>query len=107
VLHISLHHHNYHYYYSISTTRSSSITFTQNMKKATSISQVTPTGATHSFSQEEKEAFCDHINEVLKNDPHLAKILPISSEGNALFEACKDGKLLWYVFKFFSQWKSR
>jgi plastin-1 len=64
------------------------------MKKATSISQVTPTGATHSFSQEEKEAFCDHINEVLKNDPHLTKLLPVSSEGNALFDACKDGRLL-------------
>jgi hypothetical protein len=68
------------------------------MKKATSITQVSATGATHSFSQEEKEAFCDHINEVLKNDPHLAKILPVSSEGNALFDACKDGKLLWYFF---------
>jgi len=50
--------------------------------------------ATHSFSEEEKEAFADHINSILKDDPHLAGKLPINSSDNSLFTACSDGILL-------------
>lgn len=49
----------------------------------------------HSFSQEEKEAFCDHINDSLGKESELSALLPVNSEDNSLFEKCKDGKLLW------------
>ena len=51
-------------------------------------------GTTHSFSEEEKLAFCDWINYQLEDDADL-KNLPISEEGNALFEALYDGIILW------------
>ena len=53
------------------------------------------TGTTHSFSEEEKLAFCDWINYQLEEDADLKNHLPISEEGNALFEALYDGIILW------------
>lgn len=52
-------------------------------------------GTTHSFSEEEKLAFCDWINYQLEEDPDLQKHLPIAEDGNALFEAVHDGLILW------------
>ena len=52
-------------------------------------------GTTHSFSEEEKLAFCDWINYQLEEDPDLQKHLPIPEDGNALFEAVHDGLILW------------
>ena len=54
-----------------------------------------PLGTTHSFAEEEKLAFVDWINFQLENDADLAKVLPISEEGSGLFEAVKDGLVLW------------
>jgi plastin-1 len=65
------------------------------MKKTASVQQVSTGGASvHSFSQEEKEAFCDHINDSLGKESELSALLPVNSEDNSLFEKCKDGKLL-------------
>ena len=52
-------------------------------------------GTTHSFSEEEKLAFCDWINYQLEDDPDLQTQLPIPEEGYALFEALYDGIVLW------------
>lgn len=54
-----------------------------------------PLGTTHSFAEEEKLAFVDWINFQLENDADLAKVLPISEEGSGLFDAVKDGLVLW------------
>lgn len=48
----------------------------------------------HSFSKEETEAYVEHINESLGNDPKLKSLLPIKDTLNGLFPACADGKLL-------------
>ena len=53
------------------------------------------TGTTHSFSEEEKLAFCDWINYQLEDDGDLKDHLPILEEGNALFEALYNGVILW------------
>ena len=58
-------------------------------------SPVSLAGTTHSFSEEEKLAFCDWINYQLEEDADLQKHLPISEEGNGLFEAVHDGLILW------------
>jgi plastin-1 len=50
--------------------------------------------ATHSFSDEEKEAFVDHINSILKDDAHVKDKLPINDKDDSLFQACSDGVLL-------------
>jgi hypothetical protein len=66
------------------------------MKKTASVQQVSTGGASvHSFSHEEKEAFCEHINDSLGKDSQLAALLPVNSQDNSLFEQCKDGKILW------------
>jgi len=51
----------------------------------------------HSFSEEEKNAFVEHINNRLGHDAHLKNKLPIKAEGMDLFEKCTDGLVLWYV----------
>lgn len=48
----------------------------------------------HSFSDAEKVNFVDYINQSLKDDPHLQKVLPIPTETDAVFQAVKDGVLL-------------
>jgi CTP synthase (UTP-ammonia lyase) len=62
-----------------------------NSKKV--FQNVTSTG-THSFSEEETDAFVDHINSVLGSDEHCKHVLPLT-QGTDLFEAVKDGILLW------------
>ena len=62
-------------------------TFTMNTVK-------TETGATHSYSEEEKAAFAEHINRVLAGDARLADRLPLDPTTDALFRAVGDGLLL-------------
>lgn len=51
-------------------------------------------GSSHSYSDEEKQAFAEFINNSLSDDVDLKSLLPISTDGEALFTACKDGILL-------------
>eukprot|EP01113_Clastostelium_recurvatum_P015423 TRINITY_DN185_c0_g1_i3.p1 TRINITY_DN185_c0_g1~~TRINITY_DN185_c0_g1_i3.p1 ORF type:complete len:620 (+),score=192.08 TRINITY_DN185_c0_g1_i3:184-2043(+) len=48
----------------------------------------------HSYSEEEKIAFVDWVNDCLGQDPDLAGRMPIKAEGEGLFQACTDGILL-------------
>jgi hypothetical protein len=59
----------------------------------------TDSGGTHSFAEEEKHSFVEHINNALKNDPHLKGKLPINPEGMELFSKCSDGLVLWSVYQ--------
>jgi plastin-1 len=54
----------------------------------------TSTGASHSFSDEEKESFVEHINAVLGGDPALKGYLPINPNDNSLFSVCSDSVVL-------------
>ena len=49
---------------------------------------------THSFSEEEKVAFADYINQALKSDADVKHLLPISTADMSLFTSVKDGLLL-------------
>jgi plastin-1 len=51
-------------------------------------------GAKHTYSEEEKIAFADHINRTLKNDSRLADRLPMNVVSDDLFKAVGDGILL-------------
>ncbi|KDO19870.1 hypothetical protein SPRG_14900 [Saprolegnia parasitica CBS 223.65] len=51
------------------------------------------TGGVHSYSDEEKTAFAEHINNCLSGDAHLA-YLPIDPSGHDLFASVMDGILL-------------
>eukprot|EP01032_Pedospumella_encystans_P019987 gene19987-22718_t len=51
-------------------------------------------GASHSFSEEEKEAFSEHINHCLSEDPHLRSLLPLDSSTMDLFEKSNDGLIM-------------
>jgi plastin-1 len=51
-------------------------------------------GASHTFSEEEKQAFSEHINFCLSPDPLLARHLPLNPDSMDLFEKCNDGLLL-------------
>jgi plastin-1 len=57
----------------------------------------TETGATHSFAEEEKQSFVEHINNALRGDVHLNNKLPIDPNGMELFSKCADGLILWCV----------
>jgi len=54
----------------------------------------TETGATHSFAEEEKQSFVEHINNALRGDVHLNNKLPIDPNGMELFSKCADGLIL-------------
>lgn len=56
--------------------------------------------ASHSFSDEEKEGFCEYINGSLSADPDLKGVLPINATSMDLFNACKDGILLCKLINF-------
>ena len=53
-------------------------------------------GATHTFSQEEKIAFSEHINQILGGDPICGRHLPLptTEESMALFKRANDGLIL-------------
>jgi len=62
------------------------------VKKAAKLLTVeSESGGTHSFSEEEKCAFSEHVNNCLGGDPHLADRLPIDPDSMDLFPACADG----------------
>jgi dimeric dUTPase (all-alpha-NTP-PPase superfamily) len=63
------------------------------MAKVISVGGATDS-TTHSFSDEEKVAFADYINNALKKDVDLKDKLPIKTDDMSLFAACKDGLLL-------------
>jgi len=48
----------------------------------------------HSFTEDEKLAFVDWINDCLGKDNELKHLTPISQEGNGLFTAVNDGLLM-------------
>jgi len=49
---------------------------------------------THSFSDEEKVAFADYINNALKKDKDVGSRLPMNSTDMSLFTSVKDGLIL-------------
>ncbi|CAK4116900.1 unnamed protein product [Aphanomyces euteiches] len=51
------------------------------------------TGGVHSYSEEEKAAFAEHINHCLSGDPQLP-YLPMDTASDALFASVTDGILL-------------
>jgi len=52
------------------------------------------TSGVHTYSEEEKVAFVEWINDCLSKDPDLKHVMPISEEGDALFRAVHDGLVL-------------
>jgi len=85
---------------------SDSTGFSAVVKKTDQINKVqaySSTGGdtTHTYSEEERSAFTDWINEALADDEDLKGKLPIStSSPNALFDACKDGVLLCKLINY-------
>jgi len=65
-----------------------------SLKKATSVSTE---NAVHSYSQEEKEAFVDHINDRLSSISQVQDLLPLDFDNESLFTNISDGRLLWFV----------
>eukprot|EP01137_Pigoraptor_chileana_P015365 Opistho-2@71190 len=59
-------------------------------------SEASAAGTTHSFSEDEKVAFVDWINDVLGPDEDLKgfKLVPVSEDGDALFKAVNNGILM-------------
>eukprot|EP01039_Chlorochromonas_danica_P011620 gene11620-13028_t len=51
-------------------------------------------GASHSFSENEKEAFSEHINICLSNDPVLRRHLPLDPSSMELFSKTQDGLII-------------
>ena len=48
----------------------------------------------HTFSEDEKYAFTQHLNNCLGKDPDLASRMPMDKDSMDIFECCKDGLLL-------------
>mmetsp|Transcript_1789 Transcript_1789/g.1800 ORF Transcript_1789/g.1800 Transcript_1789/m.1800 type:complete len:631 (-) Transcript_1789:462-2354(-) len=62
------------------------------MKRTTGLLKVEGAGgASHMFSEEEKIAFSEHINNCLRNDPHAGRHLPLDPNSYQLFERAGDG----------------
>lgn len=51
-------------------------------------------GGSHTFSEEEKQAFSSHINFCLAHDPHLQRLLPLDPDSMDLFSKTADGLIL-------------
>lgn len=62
-------------------------------KAALMVVEGSSAGTQHSFSEEERDAFVDHINQCLKHHEKLVGLLPIKKD-MGLFEAVKNGTLL-------------
>ncbi|KAL3321249.1 hypothetical protein Ciccas_000083 [Cichlidogyrus casuarinus] len=54
----------------------------------------------HSVTEEEQIAFSGWIARNLKRDSSCQKYLPFDSSGEDLYEKCKDGIILWYIYEF-------
>jgi len=48
----------------------------------------------HSFSEEETQAFSQHINNIFSKDPLLARHLPLDPTSHDLFNKCHDGLIM-------------
>lgn len=81
----------------VASTFKQQVTRKENLQHLGGTSEASNEGTTHSVRFEEQLAFSDWINSNLKHDPDLKHILPIDPEGKNLYEAVKDGILLWYV----------
>lgn len=79
----------------VASTFKQQVTRKENLQHLGGTSEASNEGTTHSVRFEEQLAFSDWINSNLKQDPDLKHILPIDSEGKKLYEAVKDGILLW------------
>jgi len=77
-------------------SKGKSSTFGQHVVKSSKGVQkiTTASGGAHSFSEEERISFVDHINSTLSNDPLCKGRLPINPDGNDLFSAVGDGIIL-------------
>jgi len=64
------------------------------MEKKKTVFQGSGTGITHVINDDEKEQFVEHINMILKNDPHIGNRFPINEKTNDIFDQCKDGLIL-------------
>ena len=51
-------------------------------------------GSQHSYTEEERVSFANHINHVLGRDPDCESLLPIDPESEQLFSAVSNGVLL-------------
>eukprot|EP01041_Mallomonas_annulata_P003796 gene3796-7544_t len=51
-------------------------------------------GVIHTFSDDEKIAFSEHLNNCLSRDPILSKLMPFDIMSNDLFERAHDGLVL-------------
>ena len=49
----------------------------------------------HTVLDSERDAFTNHVNEVLREDKDIGKRLPIVHKD--IFEAVGDGIILWYI----------
>ncbi len=49
----------------------------------------------HTVDEHEVKAFAEHITSLVKGDPDLASVLPITSVN--LFDEISRGVLLWYI----------
>jgi plastin-3 len=66
----------------------------ENLETLGGMSDASSEDTTHSVRLEEQLAFSDWINSNLRKDPDLKHLLPIDSEGKALYDKVKDGILL-------------
>jgi len=68
--------------------------FAKVYEKQKEMIKVKGAAGTHSYAQEEMSAFAEHFNNVLKDDPDLGYLLPISPKGIDLALKIADGVLL-------------
>lgn len=65
----------------------------ENLQTLGGMSEASSEGTTHSVRHEEQVAFSDWINSNLGHDQDLKHLLPIDTDGKALYEKVKDGIL--------------
>jgi len=56
--------------------------------------------ATHSFSDEERASFVEHINMALGGDKDVAHLLPMNPDAQDIFKAVRDGILLCKLINY-------
>jgi hypothetical protein len=67
---------------------------TKNTRGRGTVQQVEGQVGIHTFTEDEKLAFVDWINDTIGKDPELKHLCPITQEGNGLFESVNDGLLM-------------
>eukprot|EP01114_Cavostelium_apophysatum_P010076 TRINITY_DN234_c0_g1_i1.p1 TRINITY_DN234_c0_g1~~TRINITY_DN234_c0_g1_i1.p1 ORF type:complete len:616 (-),score=181.31 TRINITY_DN234_c0_g1_i1:97-1944(-) len=77
-------------------TKGKSSAFAQAVHKSNKNVQkiVTASGGAHSFSDEEKVSFVEHINSALRENPLCKKVLPMNPNNADLFQKTGDGLVL-------------